>query len=558
MNGPAKEDAEDLLRTAADIYADDPAAQAVVAELERRLHEPLRLAVAGMVKAGKSTLLNAMLGERIAPTDAGECTRVVTWYRYSATPTITLHPREGEPRRMPVRRESGRLVIDLGGVPAEDVEWIDVGWPLAELKSMILIDTPGIASLSEDTSARAMRFLTPEEAPSSADAVVYLMRHLHASDVKFLEAFRDTAAGAAQTVCAVGVLSRSDEIGSGRIDSLLSAGKVARRYERDGDLSSLVLGVVPVAGLVAEGARTLRESEYAAFRELAGLDRGDRERLLVSADRFTRESDATTLSTSERKALLGRFGIFGVRLATALIRGGVESSTELAEAMVQQSGLIELRQFVRNQFRTRATTLKVRGVLLSLEKLVRENPRDGVDEIRSGIERISATAHTLRELSLLASARSEGLPLTDQDSADAQLIIGGKGTPAHVRLGLPEDADRDTMRERVETKLAHWRRLAESPLTERAATGVCRVVIRSLDEIASEITPVVEEPAPPESDVAAADDALVPAADVVLPGGPGDGLGHGAAEEGEQHKSRLGRKKKDKRLSAVADRHPFH
>jgi hypothetical protein len=389
VNGPAKEDAEGLLRTAAAIYADDPAAQAVVAELERRLHEPLRLAVAGMVKAGKSTLLNAMLGERIAPTDAGECTRVVTWYRYSATPTITLHPREGEPRRMPVRRESGRLVIDLGGVPAEDVEWIDVGWPLAELKSMILIDTPGIASLSEDTSARAMRFLTPEEAPSSADAVVYLMRHLHASDVKFLEAFRDTAAGAAQTVCAVGVLSRSDEIGSGRIDSLLSAGKVARRYERDGDLSSLVLGVVPVAGLVAEGARTLRESEYAAFRELAGLDRGDRERLLVSADRFTRESDATTLSTSERKALLGRFGIFGVRLATALIRGGVESSTELAEAMVQQSGLIELRQFVRNQFRTRATTLKVRGVLLSLEKLVRENPRDGVDEIRSGIERIS-------------------------------------------------------------------------------------------------------------------------------------------------------------------------
>ena len=111
------------------VYDDDPAAQAVIAELDRRLHEPLRLAIAGMVKAGKSTLLNAMLGEQIAPTDAGECTRVVTWYRYSATPTITLHPHEGEPRRMPVRREHGRLVMNLGGVPAEEVEWIDVGWP---------------------------------------------------------------------------------------------------------------------------------------------------------------------------------------------------------------------------------------------------------------------------------------------------------------------------------------------------------------------------------------------------------------------------------------------
>lgn len=564
MNGQAEADAEALLRTASLVYADDPAAGVVISELERRLREPLRLAIAGMVKAGKSTLLNAMLGEQIAPTDAGECTRLVTWYRYSKTPTITLHTHDGGTRRMPVRREHGRLVMELGGVPVEDVDWIDVGWPLEGLKSMILIDTPGIASLSEETSARATRFLTPQESPSSADAVVYLMRHLHASDVKFLEAFRDTAAGVAQTICAVGVLSRSDEIGSGRIDSLLSAGKVARRYERDGDLASLVLGVIPVAGLVAEGARTLREGEYAAFRELAGLERADRERLFVSADRFTRESDATTLSTAERRALLSRFGIFGVRLATALIRGGADSSSELSDAMVKQSGLVELRQFVRSQFRTRAMTLKVRGVLLALEKLIRENPREGVDEIRAGIERISATAHTLRELSLLARARSEGLPLSEADAADAQVIIGGAGTLAAERLGLPEDADSTAMRECVDAKLAHWRRLAESPLTERAAVTVCFVVIRSLDEIASDLAPA----APPtpllaasddgsaESEVGA-DDALVPAADVMLTGGPGHGLGHDAAEQGEQDKPRLRRKKKEKRLAAFSDRHPF-
>ena len=47
----------------------------------RRLDEPLRVAIAGRVKAGKSTLLNALVGERLAATDAGECTRIVTWYR---------------------------------------------------------------------------------------------------------------------------------------------------------------------------------------------------------------------------------------------------------------------------------------------------------------------------------------------------------------------------------------------------------------------------------------------------------------------------------------------
>ena len=48
----------------------------------QRLDEPLRVAIAGRVKAGKSTLLNALIGERLAATDAGECTRIVTWYRH--------------------------------------------------------------------------------------------------------------------------------------------------------------------------------------------------------------------------------------------------------------------------------------------------------------------------------------------------------------------------------------------------------------------------------------------------------------------------------------------
>ena len=529
-----------------------PKPRRVIAGLEQRLREPLRLAIAGMVKAGKSTLLNAMLGEQIAPTDTAECTRVVTWYRYSATPTITMHPREGEPRRMPVRRERGRLAIDLGGMPAEDVEWIDVGWPLGALKSMILIDTPGIASLSEDTSARARRFLTPEESPSAADAVVYLMRHLHGSDVRFLEAFRDTAAGAAQTVCAVGVLSRSDEIGSGRIDSLLSAGKVARRYERDGDLASLVLGVIPVAGLVAEGARTLREDEYLAFRHLAELERSDRERLLVSADRFTRDSDATTLSTERAARAAG--AVRHLRAAPGhrahprrrheLVRAlGVDGAAERAD---------------------RAAAVRARSVPHPLVDAQGARGAAPAREARSGTGRATAPTRSapassgsrrarMRCASCPCSPRPEarGFRWTDADAADAQLILGGKGTSAHLRLGLREHADDETLRRRVDDKLAYWRGLAESPLTDRAAAGVCRVVIRSLDQIASDV-------AVTPSEVAAADDAVVPAPDVVLTSGPGDGLREDGGEQGEQDETGLRRKKKLKRFAAIADRHPFH
>ncbi len=535
-------DADAVLRSAAAVYRRDAPVAAVIEDLRTRLHEPLRLAIAGMVKAGKSTLLNAMLGEQIAPTDTGECTRVVTWYRYSATPTVTMHPHKGPPRRMPIRRERGRLVLSLDGLTAAEVDWIDVGWPLERLKSVILIDTPGIGSLSGDTSARTERFLTPETSPSAADAVVYLMRHVHGADVRFLEAFRDTAAGAAQTVCAVSVLSRSDEIGSGRIDSLLSAGKVAQRYERDGDLASLVLRVIPVAGLLAEGARTLRESEYIALRELAGLDRADRERLLVSADRFVRPSQTSTLSTDVREDLLARFGIFGIRLATALIRGGARSSSALSQQMVQQSGLVELQEFIAAQFQTRATALKTRGVLLQLQQLLRDHPREGLDEVHAGIERIAAGAHTLRELALLATARSNGLPLAKTAAADAQRIAGAHGTAAHVRLGLAEDAEPELLRASVTTQIAQWRRASQSPLTDRAAIGVCRVVLRSLEEIASEV---------------GAGRSLGSAPNLVLAGGPGDGFGHDAAEQREKNESGLRGKKNRKRFAPLAQRHPF-
>ena len=59
----------------------DPAARETLDAAVRRLDEPMRVAIAGRVKAGKSTLLNALVGEELAPTGTRECTSIVTWYR---------------------------------------------------------------------------------------------------------------------------------------------------------------------------------------------------------------------------------------------------------------------------------------------------------------------------------------------------------------------------------------------------------------------------------------------------------------------------------------------
>ena len=106
------------------------------------------------VKAGKSTLLNALVGEELAPTDAGECTRIVTWYRDGHTSRVDAAPAQRRrTRQATFARADGALLVDLGNEAADEVERIDVQWPSKRLAGMTLIDTPGLGSANEGGSA---------------------------------------------------------------------------------------------------------------------------------------------------------------------------------------------------------------------------------------------------------------------------------------------------------------------------------------------------------------------------------------------------------------------
>ncbi|TCK27752.1 dynamin family protein [Pseudonocardia endophytica] len=472
----------DLLRRTIDAYADSPQAAGWLRRHEERFAEPLRVAIAGKVKAGKSTLLNALVGEQIAPTDAGECTRIVTWYQDAPSPRVQMFPRQGPPRPLTISRHRGALSFDLQGVPVEQVDRLLVDWPSRSLRSTNLIDTPGIGSLSVDTSARAGAFLVPDDAPSPADAVVYLMRHLHAGDVRFLESFHDRDVARATPVNTIAVLSRADEIGVGRLDALSSARRIARRYRGDEKLRGLCQTVVAVAGLLAETARTMRQDEYQALTELAALSRSDVEAMLLSADRFGR-AELDRPDSDTRVALLERFGLFGVRLATTLIRQGVTDPSTLSTELIRRSGLDELRTVLTNQFAERRDLLKSRSALLAVDLVLSREPRRATASLRAEVERILAGAHEFVELRTLTNLRGGAITFPAEAADDAERLLGGDGGSAAARLGLDRGSDAADLRDAARDALHRWKRRAESPLTGRAAADAARVVVRTCEGI---------------------------------------------------------------------------
>jgi hypothetical protein len=475
--------ARGLLRRAVEVYRDQPEREEWLRRQLVRIDEPLRVAIAGKVKAGKSTLLNALVGEEIAPTDAGECTRVVTWYRDGHAPKITMHPRDGAPRPLPIRRVDGRLAIDLDGQAPDDVDRLVVDWPSASLRTVTLIDTPGLASISADVSARTATVLTPEDEPAVADAVIYLMRHLHASDIDFLEAFRDQGVARATAVNTIAVLSRADEIGGGRLDALQSARSIARRYRADDKLRGLCQNVIAVAGLLAETGRTLRQSEFAALAALAALPRADADALVLSVDRFVSRSAESPVNVETRQALLDRLGLFGVRLSLTLIRQGVSEPSALAAELVGRSGLEDLQKLLTSQFGERQDLLKARSALLAVDQVLRLYPRPEAEPLAAEVERILAGAHEFAELRVLSALYARTVKLSPEAAAEAERLLGGSGLAPATRLGLERGAAPSELRDAALEAVNRWRRRAGNPLSSRAVADLSMVVVRSCEGI---------------------------------------------------------------------------
>ena len=466
-------------------YRQRPDVHNELERIGRRLNQPIRIALAGTLKAGKSTLVNALVGEDIAPTDATEATRIVTWFRNGPTPKVTANHRGGRRSNVPIARNGG-LTFDFATLDPEDVVDLDVEWPAAELIDTTIIDTPGTSSLSRDVSERTLRLLVPEDGVPRVDAVVFLLRTLNAADIALLKQIGELVGGSAGALGVIGVASRADEIGAGRIDAMLSAKDVAKRFTSEMDKTGICQAVVPVSGLLALTARTLRQSEFVALEKLAG----GRRRRTGQGDAVGRPVRPRGQRAAGRRRRPARRCWTGSACSVCGSPSrccGPASPTRWGWPTSCSSAAAWSRCATSSTSSSRSARICSRRTrrCCRCASSSQNNPIYATPHILADIDPLLADTHAFEELRLLSQLRSRATTLNEDEMASLRRIIGGSGTDAASRLGLQPDDPYDGPRAAF-AAAQRWRRRADHPLNDPFTTRACRAAVRSAEAMVAE------------------------------------------------------------------------
>ena len=345
---------ESCLRDAASLPGVDAATSAW---LSRKFEEDaFNLVAAGQFKRGKSTVLNALIGESLVPTGVVPLTSVITIIQSGAAPAAYATLRYGQNRAISLAALDDYVTERGNPGNAKSVERVVVEHPSPWLASGVrLIDTPGIASVYEHNTDETHKFLP------QADAVLFIASVDQPVSRAELDFLRDIRRYAGKVFC---LLNKTDHL---RPDELRESLEFSVRAIREA-LGTTDIPVFPVSarlaleGKLSNDPDSIERSGFPAFERalhnfmaeekteawLRSLGRS-LERLLTQA-RFALDLEAKVL-TEPLERIEGNLVIFRRDKANAERARGDYCVLLEADAKAQLKGDIEpkLEAFKRRQ-----------------------------------------------------------------------------------------------------------------------------------------------------------------------------------------------------------------
>jgi small GTP-binding protein len=131
------------------------------------LDRPLLVTVMGEFNSGKSTFVNALIGEEVAPMGITPTTATINVLKYGAERKGRVVYHDDEVREVEWA-DVPKLLKGLDAAEAARIRVVEVLYPLETLQRVNVVDTPGLNSIHPEHEATARKFI------AEADAVLWL------------------------------------------------------------------------------------------------------------------------------------------------------------------------------------------------------------------------------------------------------------------------------------------------------------------------------------------------------------------------------------------------
>ena len=476
-------------------------------EMRSRLDEPLRVAVVGIMKAGKSTFMNALMGASILYTGNLETTYTVGWFRYAPQPSLTICFRDGSTQNAPfedLEKWSVRTYEKLNP-RINDVKYLIIYYPSEVLKQLEFIDTPGLNSVYGTDAQNTLDFLsikgsedTLHEA-SMADAIIYAFSRSAAGyDKEILDAFHQ-GSGNSSPINSIGILTKVDATGIWDIWSDLTpveAAQVVTKTVMDSpSIKRLLFSAYPVCAKVVEGYTQLNEVDWDALRHLSALEADCIPDFLYDAGQFSTSTDEEFQSVAPfevRTHLMNTIGQYGVVAITELLRDGV-SKGEIGEKLQKLCGIESIRQVLLSHFGTRTFLIKTRYIFTHIRSMINTLKKQALGNSQLGhicrqideeMEDLMSSIQVLKELKVLQMYYNNQLSFdTPEEVEDLLHVTGEYGRSAEARLGMPEGTTVARLEETAREKTALWHEKSGGWMHSGAYVEAAGVLARSYEQM---------------------------------------------------------------------------
>jgi GTPase SAR1 family protein len=379
-----------------------------VSALASSLDAPCELAVAGRVKAGKSSLINALLGVDLAKTGTTETTATINYIRYGipddADKPVRCVYQNG--RDAWVSRDFLDALqnhTDDALQQAQGIKHLEFYLPDPRLEKITLVDTPGFDAIVGDDedghekvsnayllqSLRDRHSRETEEIAGKADAVIYLIGQVaNLTSQRILQEFQAASGGSSSAMNAIGVMAKVDITDAVLEQRHSLAASAAEK------LSHQLNTIVPVSAGIRRALDQLRQGDgVAAFQStLRRIPEKQFNRMMKIEKAYLRKMlTGCPLSVDERKALKGDmpWRVFVVIARMMYQYECVEAEKQLEE----YAGMNFLNQLLDEHFFQRGRILRCNRIVHELLAMLNGIQRTNLYELEQQARQIDAFTH---------------------------------------------------------------------------------------------------------------------------------------------------------------------